>query len=53
MELSTGKCPYEACQSDFHVLTRVLDEDPPQLTPEMGFTEMFCDFIRQWQDLYA
>uniref|UniRef100_A0A669Q8C3 Dual specificity mitogen-activated protein kinase kinase 7 n=1 Tax=Phasianus colchicus TaxID=9054 RepID=A0A669Q8C3_PHACC len=40
VELATGQFPYQNCKTDFEVLTKVLQEDPPLLPPAM--VGMFC-----------
>ncbi|CAB0002631.1 unnamed protein product [Nesidiocoris tenuis] len=46
VELATGVFPYPGCNSDFEVLSRVLEEDPPSLPADKGFSSEFRDFIR-------
>lgn len=46
MELATGQFPYQNCKTDFEVLTKVLQEDPPLLPPAMGFSGDFQAFVR-------
>ncbi|KAH9488890.1 Dual specificity mitogen-activated protein kinase kinase 7 [Bulinus truncatus] len=36
VELATGEFPYKNCKTDFEVLTKVLQEDPPQLGREFS-----------------
>ncbi|XP_025112798.1 dual specificity mitogen-activated protein kinase kinase 7-like [Pomacea canaliculata] len=36
VELATGEFPYKNCRTDFEVLTKVLQEDPPQLSREFS-----------------
>jgi len=45
VELATGRFPYEGCTTDFELLTRILQEQPPSLTPQMGFSPEFCEFV--------
>ena len=52
VELATGSFPYKNCKNDFEVLTRVLQEDPPVLPPNQGFTTEFCSFVCHWCVLY-
>lgn len=47
MELATGAYPYKDCKTDFEVLTKVLDSDPPSLPENEGFSEDFRDFVKQ------
>uniref|UniRef100_A0A8C8E7Y0 mitogen-activated protein kinase kinase n=1 Tax=Otus sunia TaxID=257818 RepID=A0A8C8E7Y0_9STRI len=37
VELATGQFPYQNCKTDFEVLTKVLQEDPPLLHPPSGW----------------
>ncbi|XP_063997958.1 dual specificity mitogen-activated protein kinase kinase 7 isoform X3 [Pogoniulus pusillus] len=46
VELATGQFPYQNCKTDFEVLTKVLQEDPPLLPPSMGFSGDFQAFVR-------
>lgn len=48
MELATGEFPYKNCKTDFEVLTKVLQEDPPLLPPGAEFSHGFCSFVRDW-----
>lgn len=48
VELATGQFPYQNCKTDFEVLTKVLQEDPPLLPPAMGFSGDFQAFVRDW-----
>ena len=48
VELATGEFPYTNCKTDFEVLTKVLQEDPPLLPPGCGFSMDFCSFVRDW-----
>ncbi|KAG5277765.1 hypothetical protein AALO_G00091140 [Alosa alosa] len=41
VELATGQFPYKNCKTDFEVLTKVLQEDPPVLPLSMGFSPHF------------
>ncbi|KAL5012403.1 hypothetical protein ScPMuIL_010954 [Solemya velum] len=45
VELATGEFPYKNCKTDFEVLTKVLEEDPPLLPPGSGFSMEFCTFV--------
>ncbi|KAL3872472.1 hypothetical protein ACJMK2_040395 [Sinanodonta woodiana] len=46
VELATGEFPYKNCKTDFEVLTKVLQEDPP-LLPEGGeFSIDFSSFVK-------
>ncbi|XP_033764295.1 dual specificity mitogen-activated protein kinase kinase 7-like isoform X2 [Pecten maximus] len=46
VELATGEFPYKNCKTDFEVLTKVLQEDPPLLPPGKDFSHEFCSFVR-------
>ncbi|XP_051898055.1 dual specificity mitogen-activated protein kinase kinase 7 isoform X3 [Pristis pectinata] len=46
VELATGQFPYKNCKTDFEVLTKVLQEDPPLLPPSMGFSMDFQSFVK-------
>lgn len=48
MELATGVFPYINCKTDFEVLAKVLQEDPPRLPRGQGFSMDFCHFVCQW-----
>ncbi|XP_055853697.1 dual specificity mitogen-activated protein kinase kinase hemipterous isoform X2 [Episyrphus balteatus] len=45
VELATARSPYEGCNTDFEVLTKVLDSDPPSLPRDKGFSSDFHDFV--------
>ncbi|XP_070499097.1 dual specificity mitogen-activated protein kinase kinase hemipterous-like isoform X2 [Chironomus tepperi] len=47
VELATGAYPYKDCKTDFEVLTKVLDSDPPCLPDDQGFSEDFKDFVKR------
>ncbi|XP_067144462.1 dual specificity mitogen-activated protein kinase kinase 7 [Centruroides vittatus] len=47
VELATGKFPYQDCKTDFEVLSKVLQEDPPRLPSDSDFSPEFCDFVQQ------
>ena len=46
VELATGAYPYKDCKTDFEVLTKVLDSDPPSLPENQGFSDEFRDFVK-------
>jgi len=46
VELATGSFPYQDCKTDFEVLTKVLQDDPPLLPPNQGFSLDFCSFVK-------
>ncbi|XP_050327849.1 dual specificity mitogen-activated protein kinase kinase hemipterous-like [Bactrocera neohumeralis] len=47
VELATGRSPYEGCNIDFEVLTKILDHEPPSLPYGDGFdfSQEFRDFV--------
>ncbi|XP_064615892.1 dual specificity mitogen-activated protein kinase kinase 7-like [Liolophura sinensis] len=45
VELATGEFPYKGCKTDFEVLSKVIQEDPPRLPPGNGFTLNFYSFV--------
>ncbi|XP_030567518.1 dual specificity mitogen-activated protein kinase kinase hemipterous-like [Drosophila novamexicana] len=47
VELATARSPYEGCNTDFEVLTKVLDSEPPCLPSGDGynFSQQFRDFV--------
>ncbi|XP_055906555.1 dual specificity mitogen-activated protein kinase kinase hemipterous isoform X2 [Eupeodes corollae] len=45
VELATARSPYEGCNTDFEVLTKVLDSEPPSLPRDKGFSPEFHDFV--------
>jgi len=47
VELATGRFPYPGCTNEFEILSRILKESAPQLTLADGFSDAFCDFVRQ------
>lgn len=46
VELARGRFPYQGCSTDFEVLARILQEDPPILTPSEGFSQDFCSLVK-------
>lgn len=44
-ELATGRSPYEGCNTDFDILVRVVNNDPPALPNDMEFSNEFRHFI--------
>ncbi|XP_042714871.2 dual specificity mitogen-activated protein kinase kinase 7 isoform X2 [Chrysemys picta bellii] len=48
VELATGQFPYKNCKTDFEVLTKVLQEDPPLLPNNMSFSVDFQSFVKDW-----
>ena len=45
VEMATGHFPYRDCKTDFELLTKVLQDDPPMLTPNK-FSREFELFVR-------
>ncbi|KAH8293346.1 hypothetical protein KR018_007673 [Drosophila ironensis] len=47
VELATARSPYEGCNTDFEVLTKVLDSEPPCLPSGEGFnfSQEFQEFV--------
>ena len=48
VEIATGKFPYQNWKSDFELLSKVIQEEPPKLPQEKGFSPEFCSFINTW-----
>ncbi|XP_050417278.1 dual specificity mitogen-activated protein kinase kinase 7 [Patella vulgata] len=47
VELATGEFPYRNCKTDFEVLTKVLEEDPPLLPAADDFSFEFQSFVTE------
>lgn len=45
VELATGVFPYRDCKTDFEVLSRVVQDDPPSLPPDAPFSKEFRGFV--------
>ena len=45
VELATGSFPYKDCKTEFEVLTKVIQDDPPCLPPNQGFSHDFRSFV--------
>ncbi|XP_045469060.1 dual specificity mitogen-activated protein kinase kinase 7-like isoform X2 [Harmonia axyridis] len=45
VELATGVFPYQDCKTDFEVLAKVINQDPPSLPKNKGFSSDFQDFV--------
>ncbi|XP_076654194.1 uncharacterized protein LOC143359809 [Halictus rubicundus] len=45
VELATGVFPYRDCKTDFEVLSRVVQDDPPSLPQEASFSKEFRGFV--------
>jgi mitogen-activated protein kinase kinase 7 len=48
VELATGNFPYKDCKTDFEVLTKVLQDDPPSLPAYPAFSPDFRNFVTRW-----
>ena len=46
VELATGHFPYRDCKTDLEVLTKVLQDKPPLLPRNGGFSVEFCSFVQ-------
>jgi mitogen-activated protein kinase kinase 7 len=46
VELATGKFPYKDCSTDFEVMTRILNDEPPKLPAERNFSNEFHSFVK-------
>ncbi|XP_037935397.1 dual specificity mitogen-activated protein kinase kinase hemipterous-like isoform X2 [Teleopsis dalmanni] len=49
VELATTRSPYEGCNTDFEVLTKVLQSEPPSLPygGDFNFSQEFRDFVEK------
>ncbi|GAB1866433.1 mitogen-activated protein kinase kinase [Camponotus japonicus] len=45
VELATGVFPYRDCKTDFEVLSRVVQDDPPSLPADAPFSKEFRSFV--------
>ncbi|KAL0121097.1 hypothetical protein PUN28_008667 [Cardiocondyla obscurior] len=45
VELATGVFPYRDCKTDFEVLSRVVQDDPPSLPTDAPFSKEFRSFV--------
>ncbi|KAJ8918951.1 hypothetical protein NQ315_016853 [Exocentrus adspersus] len=45
VELATGIFPYSDCNTDFEVLSKVIEEDPPALPQDKDFSPEFRSFV--------
>lgn len=45
MELATGKHPYDGCNTDFELLTKINNGPPPVLQPSAEYSVEFCTFL--------
>ncbi|XP_012250643.1 dual specificity mitogen-activated protein kinase kinase 7-like [Athalia rosae] len=45
VELATGVFPYRDCKTDFEVLSRVVQDEPPSLPPDSTFSKEFRGFV--------
>ena len=48
VEIATGQYPYQNWNSDFELLSKVIQEDPPTLPENAGFSEDFINFVKLW-----
>lgn len=48
VELATGVFPYQDCKTDFEVLTKVVEQDPPTLPADKEFSPEFRQFVACW-----
>lgn len=48
VELATGSFPYKGCNTDFEMLTQVLDSAPPSLPTDKDFSPEFRNFVTKW-----
>jgi len=46
VELGTGRFPYSDCSTDFEVMARILDDEPPFLPETPTFSPELRDFVR-------
>ncbi|CAN7941314.1 unnamed protein product [Ixodes hexagonus] len=47
VELATGQFPYKDCKTDFEVLSRVLQDEPPSLPDDGSFSPEFRSFVSE------
>ncbi|TKR73967.1 hypothetical protein L596_021202 [Steinernema carpocapsae] len=47
VELAWGTHPYADFSVEFEVLSGIVENDPPALSPKDGFSPLFCDFVAQ------
>ncbi|VDO41700.1 unnamed protein product, partial [Brugia timori] len=45
IELAKGIHPYDGCATDFELLTKIINDPPPRLTPVQQFSQSFSIFI--------
>ena len=48
VELASGVFPYSGCKTDFEMLTKILEDDPPSLPPNLNFSIDFRRFVASW-----
>jgi serine/threonine protein kinase len=46
VELATGEYPYKSCQSEFEVMSTILEQDAPKLEGNQ-FSDIFKSFVQQ------
>uniref|UniRef100_A0A915D6L3 Protein kinase domain-containing protein n=1 Tax=Ditylenchus dipsaci TaxID=166011 RepID=A0A915D6L3_9BILA len=45
VQLATGQFPYQS-STPFELMVKIREEQPPLLSPSNGFSQEFCDFIK-------
>ncbi|KAH9419507.1 Dual specificity mitogen-activated protein kinase kinase 7 [Dermatophagoides pteronyssinus] len=48
IEIATGQFPYKDWSSIFEILSIVIQQEPPRLPDDKGFSEDFKSFIKAW-----
>lgn len=48
VELAIGRFPYLECKTDFEVLSKIIQNEPPFLPEDGTFSPDFCSFIKAW-----
>ena len=46
VEMATGQFPYKDCTTDFEVSAKVVQDDPPLLPVNQGFSFEFCAIVK-------
>ena len=46
VEMATGQFPYKDCTTDFEVSAKVVQDDPPLLPINQGFSFEFCAIVK-------
>lgn len=52
MEIASGTHPYSKWKTPFEQLKQVVHEPAPRLSPSLGFSDSFQDFVAQWYVVY-